>query len=83
MNTLTIDLPDNLLQEAKEAGLLNSQAIETAPRENLHRCAVDSLFLAADKLTTANFPLMTMDEIQQEVDAVRAQRKQHASGTGY
>ncbi|MBK8972477.1 MAG: hypothetical protein IPM37_14460 [Hahellaceae bacterium] len=75
MTTLTIELPDNLVQEAKDAGLLNPEAIETMLRENLRRRAVDGLFAAADKLAAAHFPPMTMEEIQQEVNAVRQQRK--------
>ncbi len=81
MTTLTIDLPDNLAEEAKQAGLLTPSAIETILRETLRGRAIEELFSAADKLTAANLPLMTMDEIQEEVNAVRAQRKQCASGT--
>lgn len=81
MTTLTIDLPDNLAQEARDAGLLNPEAIETMLRENLRKRGVDELFAAADKLAAANFPPMTMEEIQQEVNAVRAERRQRAPGT--
>ncbi len=81
MITLTIDLPDNLAEEAKQAGLLTPNAIENILRETLRRRAVNGLFSAADKLAAANLPSMTMDEIQEEVNAVRAQRKQHAPGT--
>ncbi len=81
MTTLTIDLPDNLAEEAKQAGLLTPNAIENILRETLRRRAVNGLFSAADKLTAANLPPMTMDEIQQEVNAVRAHRKQRAPGT--
>ena len=80
MTTLTIDLPDNLAKEAKQAGLLTPSAIESILRETLRRRAVNGLFTAADKLTAANFPSMTMEEIQDEVNAVRAQRNQRASG---
>ncbi len=75
MTTLTIDLPDNLIKEAQDAGLLAPDAIEAMLRENLRRRAVDGLFQAADKMAAANFPPMTMDEIQAEVNAVRAQRR--------
>lgn len=75
MTTLTIDLPDNLAQEARDAGLLNPEAIEAMLRKNLRRRAVNGLFAAADKLATANFSPMTMEEIQQEVNAVRTQRQ--------
>ncbi len=81
MTTLTIDLPDNLAEEAKQAGLLTPNAIETILQETLRRRAVNGLFSAADKLAAANLPPMTMDEIQEEVNAVRAQRKQRAPGT--
>ena len=81
MTTLTIDLPDNLVEEAKNAGLLAPDAIETMLRETLRRRAVNGLFTAADKLAAANFPPMTLEEIQAEVSTVRAQRKQRASGT--
>ncbi len=82
MTTLTIELPDNLVQEAKDAGLLDPEAIASMLREKLRRRAIDDLFSAADKLGAANFPPMTMDEIQQEVNAVRAQRRQQrAPGT--
>jgi hypothetical protein len=81
MTTLTIDLPDNLAEEAKQAGLLTPNAIETILRETLRSRAVNGLFSAADKLTAANFPPMTMEEVQEEVNAVRAQRKQRAPGT--
>lgn len=80
MKTLTIALPDKLAEEAKDAGLLDPSAIEAMLRENLRRRAVDGLFAAADKLAAANFPPMTLDEIQQEVNAVRAQRRQRAPG---
>ncbi|WP_293649282.1 hypothetical protein [Thiolapillus sp.] len=81
MTTLTIDLPDNLAEEAKQAGLLTPNAIENILRETLRRRAVNGLFSAADKFAAANLPPMTMDEIQEEVNAVRAQRKQRAPGT--
>jgi len=80
MTTLTIDLPDNLVKEAKNAGLLAPDAIESMLRETLRRRAVNGLFAAADKLAAADFPPMTMNEIQEEVNTVRAQRKQRASG---
>lgn len=81
MTSFTIDLPDNLAKEAKQAGLLTPRAIEGILRDTLHRRAVKGLFSAADKLTSTNTPPMTMEEIQEEVNAVRAQRKQRAPGT--
>ena len=80
MVALTIDLPDKLAEEAGEAGLLASDALEAMLRENLRRRAIDGLFEAADKLAESDFPALTMKEIQAEVSAVRSQRRRHASG---
>lgn len=80
MTTLTIELPDNLAEEAGKAGLLAPGALEILLREALRRIAVDDLFKTMDKLVAADFPPMTPGEIQQEVNAVRAQRKQRALG---
>ena len=80
MATLTIDLPDRLAEEAKDAGLLAPGAIEALLRESLRRSAVDGLFEAADRLAKSEFPTMTMTEIQEEVDAVRSKRRQRAAG---
>ena len=80
MATLTIDLPDQLLKEARAAGLLAPDVVEAMLRDRLRRGAVDDLFSAADKLADARFPVMTMAEIQEEVDAVRSQRRSRATG---
>lgn len=75
MATLTIDLPDQLLIEARAAGLLAPDVVEAMLRDRLRRGAVADLFEAADKLADARFPVMTMAEIQEEVDAVRRRRR--------
>ena len=41
----------------------------------------DGLFEAADRLAASDFPATTMAEMQVEVNAVRSQRRQPASGT--
>lgn len=81
MTTLTIELPDRLAQEAQEAGLLAPDAIEALLREGLRRQAVNELFEAADRLAAANFPPMTMEEVQEEVNAVRTRKAPRAPGT--
>jgi hypothetical protein len=75
---LTVNLPDNLANEAEAAGLLTPQAIERLLREAVRRKAIDELFQAADQLAAANIPPMTMEEIQAEVDAVRKARRERA-----
>ena len=80
MAIVTLDLPDTLAAEANAAGLLLPEALEQMLRDSLRRKAMDGLFSAAEKLADAGFPTMTMDEIQAEVSAVRAQRKHRAAG---
>ena len=80
MATLTIDLPDDLAEEARDAGLFAPGAIEAMLRENLRRRAADELFEATDKLAGAKLPIMMMAEIQEEVNAVRSQRRRQALG---
>jgi len=80
MTTLTIELPDTLAAEAEQAGLLTPSALEAILRESLRRSASNELFLAADQLAAAEFPPMTMEEIQREVNADRSQRRPRATG---
>ena len=80
MTTLTIELPDELAEEARTKGLFAPGAIEAMIRDALRRSAAEDLFEAADRLTAAKFPPMTLEEIQEEVNAVRLERRQRASG---
>jgi hypothetical protein len=81
MTSLTINLPENLAQQANAAGLLNPQAIEVMLREKLRNHNIDALLTASNQLAAANFPPMTLDEIQKEVNIVRAQRQKSAPRT--
>ena len=81
MTTIKIELPDATAQAARDAGLLTSQALERLLNDALRRKAVDELFDKMDELADANFPPMTMEEIQEEVDAVRAERRKRAAGS--
>lgn len=81
MTTIQVDLPDATAQAAREAGLLTAQALERLLNDALRRKAVDELFGKMDELADANFPPMTMEEIQAEVNAVRAERRQRAAGS--
>lgn len=74
MTTLEITLPDSLAKEAKAAGLLAPEALETMLREAMRKRAVDRLFQAMDRMAQADVPPMTEAEIQAEIDAVRAVR---------
>lgn len=72
---LTLNIPDGLAQAANHAGLLKPEAIEALLRQAVRHQATDELFAAADLLAGAKTPAMTLEEIQEEVDAVRAVRK--------
>lgn len=76
MTTIQITLPDQLAQEAKRAGLLTAEALERLLREAIDRQqAINELFAARDRMVASKEPPMTMEEIQAEVEAVRAERR--------
>jgi hypothetical protein len=70
--SLEIELPDALAQQAKEAGLLEPDAIERMVREALLARRVDNLAEAREALAANPLPPMTPEEIQAEIDAYRA-----------
>lgn len=80
MTTITIELPDELAEEARNQGLLTAGAVEAMIRETLRRRAAKELLEAADKLAAAEFPPLTLAEIQEEVNAVRAERRRRETG---
>lgn len=82
MTTLEIKLtlPDSLAKEAANMGLLEPEVLQAILREAVRQRRINRLFEGMDKLPAANIPPMTMEEIQAEVDAVRAERKARAAG---
>jgi len=68
---LTLNIPDNLAQAARLAGLLEPDAIEGLLREAIRRQAVNGFFQAADSLASAEFPPMSLEEIQAEARRMR------------
>lgn len=75
MTTLEITLPDNLAKEAQQAGLLSPQAIEQLVREAIRKRALVELSQAMTQMAAMGGPEMTPDEIQQEIKAARAERR--------
>ena len=75
MTELTLNLPDNLAKEAAQAGLLSAGEIERLLREEIRRRSVGELFEAMDRMAAVEGELMTEEEIQAEIDAVRAARR--------
>lgn len=75
---LTLNIPDSLALAANQAGLFQPEAMEHLLREAVRKKKADEFFTMADELTALNIPPMSMEEIQAEVNAVRAARKASA-----
>lgn len=80
MTNVTLSLPDTLAQEARAAGLLTPEAVEATLRERLRtQQRVGELFTAMDKMAALPGAPMTEEEIQAEIEAVRAERRARRS----
>ena len=81
MTTIQIELPDATAQAARDAGLLTPQALERLLNDALKRQqAADSLLSIAGRVAAAGIEPMSMEEINTEVKAARAERRQRAGG---
>jgi hypothetical protein len=81
MTTIQIDLPDATAQAARDAGLLTPLAIERLLTDALKRKqAAQALLSIADRVAAAGIPPMSMEDINAEVKAARAERRQRAGG---
>jgi hypothetical protein len=78
MTTLevTLNLPDQIAQEAQRAGLLNGHAIERLIEEAVRREAGKQLLEAMQRLRDANVPPLSEQDIAEDVKAARAARKE-------
>ena len=68
---LRLSLPEQLRKEAEEAGLLNPTSIERLLREEIRRRRVDNFFAAADRLAELDLPVLTDEEITEEIRIAR------------
>ncbi len=76
MTTIQIELPEATAQAARAAGLLTPQALARLLDEALKRQqAADALLSIADRVAAAGIPPLSMDEINAEVKAARAERR--------
>lgn len=82
MTELTVTLPDELARKAREAGLLSSEGIERALRDALKREAGRKLLEIRNALQASGVAPMSEEEIQAEVDAVRAARRAKRDASG-
>jgi hypothetical protein len=75
MTELVLKLPDELAQRARRAGLLSDGAIQQLLEDAIRRQAGQRLLAVADRVHAAGIPPMSMEEIDAEVKAVRAERR--------
>jgi len=75
MTEWVVQLPDDLAQRAKSAGLLSDVVIQRLLEEAMRREAGAKLMQLTAGLHAANIEPMTEDEIVAEVKAVRAARR--------
>lgn len=82
MTTLEVkvDLPESLAKEAQQAGLLTPQAIETMLREAVRSRRIARLVEARRNIAAAGVAPLTMEEIQAEIEADRAERRGKLTG---
>lgn len=79
MTRIQIDLPDATAQAAQSAGLLTPEALARLLNDALRRHqAADALLSIADRVAAAGIAPMTMEEINAEVKAARAERRKRA-----
>jgi hypothetical protein len=81
MTKIQIELPDQTAAAAGEAGLLTSQALDLLLTEALRRRhTAQSLLSIADDIAAPGIEPMSMEEIDAEVTAHRAERRAWRSG---
>jgi hypothetical protein len=81
MTKVEIELPDATVREAREAGLLTSEALERLLTDAIRRRqAADALLAIAEHVAEAGIEPMSMEDVDREVKSVRAERRQRARG---
>jgi hypothetical protein len=75
MTTVQIELPDQLAQQARNAGLLSPQKMEAMLRAQLLREAFESLRALHERLPNEEITPEIEREIDEAVNEVRAERR--------
>jgi hypothetical protein len=79
MTQVTVSIPDELAQRARNAGLLSDAAIRQLLEDAMRREAGRELLRLAEDIRAAQVPPMSDEEILAEVKAVRAERRARQS----
>lgn len=74
MTQVLVTLPDEVAQQAQQAGLLRPEVLTQLLRETLRKDRIERLFATMDKLAQLT-PPMTEEEIDAEIDAARTARR--------
>ncbi len=73
---LKLTLPDRLAKDAAQMGLLESESLQSLLREAVRNRRIAQLALSRQRVAEAGIAPMSLDDIQAEVDAHRAERRQ-------
>jgi hypothetical protein len=73
MTMIEITLPDEVARRARSAGLLSDSAIQQLLEDALRRRAGRALLDVAREIQDAGIPPMSMEKIDAEVKALRAE----------
>ena len=78
MTTVTITLPDQLAQEAQNAGLLSPELFAKWLRDQLKAQRTEALLQAADRMSSVNHAeVLSPEAVTEEIAAMRAERRVH------
>ena len=80
MTTMELNLPDDLAQRAKNAGLLSDSAIQRLLEEAMRREAGRQLLSMAERLHAAAIPPMSEKGLDDLIHDVRAERRARNAG---
>jgi hypothetical protein len=72
---IIVSLPEPLATEAEQSGLLRSEVLERLLREEVRRLRVGRLFSTVDRLSALGVPPLTLSEIEAEIQATRAEKR--------
>jgi hypothetical protein len=76
MTKIQIELPEATAEAARDAGLLTPQALDRLLTDAIRRRqAADSLLAIAGRVAETGIEPMSMEEIDAEVKAARAERR--------
>jgi hypothetical protein len=76
---LQLNLPDSLAKDTTQMGLLDPESLQTLLREAVRRRRIAQLTQAHQRVAQADIAPMRLEEIQIEVDVVRAEQRLNPS----